>query len=57
MSEDEGMARPATALAALAALVLAGCGSDSHPARETTGELIVSIEPAELPDHLEDNDC
>jgi hypothetical protein len=54
MSEDEGMARPATALAAL---VLAGCGSDSHPARETTGELIVSIEPAELPHHLEDNDC
>jgi hypothetical protein len=50
------MARPAV-LVAIAALALAGCGSESHPAGETTGELVVSVEPAEFPDHLEDTEC
>jgi hypothetical protein len=50
------MARPAV-LVAIAALALAGCGSESHPAGERTGELVVSVEPAEFPDHLEDTEC
>jgi hypothetical protein len=52
------MARPAGVLVALlAALVLPGCGSGSRAADETTGELVVSIEPAKLPDRLAANEC
>ena len=44
-------------LAALAALALTGCDSDSRPAAETTNELVLSIRPAEFPGQLEATEC
>jgi hypothetical protein len=50
---------PRSAAIVLAAVALAGCSSDARRAQHTTetGEIVVRLEPAKVPDHLEDNQC
>ena len=49
------MIRPALLVVALA---LAGCSShESGPTGTTTSGIVVSLEPAKLPEHLQANEC
>ena len=50
---------PRSAAIVLTAIALAGCSSDAQRAQQTTetGEIVLRVEAAKVPDHLEDNQC